>query len=153
MKTKVSTFERFQADIERGDTPRTEDVAELERRADELHNSYPQKIDGLNAALKDLKARLDALRGEHEATTSEIVQAVTMARTPENKPVYSNESLRQIEIGKRIAAHPTCAEQIKAITALESEHAFTAVLLQRAQNDYAAWKDLIRLELAARATA
>ncbi len=150
MKTKQTTFDRFHADIERGDVPRDEDKEELERRAAALHNSYPQKIDALHAELKSDKTLLETARAVLEVATEAIVQAVVMARTPEGKPLYSNESLRAIEIKKRIAANANCAIVSNEVTQLEERHNINVVLLQRAQNDYAAWKDLIRVELAAR---
>ncbi len=151
MNIKPSTFDRFIADLTRGDTPRPEDIDEIERRAAAMHNHYPQKIDALNAELKSVKTRLDATRLALEARTEAIVQAVVMEKTDLGKPVFSNESLRGIEIKKRSAADPQCAIELAEIEALEEAHNMNVVLLQRAQNDYAAWKDMFRLELAARA--
>lgn len=151
MQNKQSTFDRFVDDLTRGDTPRPDDIAEIERRAAAMHNNYPQKIDALNAELKSVKTRLDATRLALEARTEAIVQAVVMAKTPEGKPVFSNESLRSIEIKKRVAADPQCAIELSEIEALEEAHNLNVVLLQRAQNDYSAWKDMFKLELAARA--
>ena len=119
MSTKQSTFDRYIADITRGDTPRPEDKGELEDRAAALHNHYPMKIDNLNAELKSVKTRLDATRLALEARTEAIIQAVVMAKTPEGKPVYSNESLRSIETKKRIKDDPQCAVELAEIEALE----------------------------------
>jgi len=150
MLNKQSAFDRYNRAIQAGVQPDARDRAELEARAAEMHNHYPQKIDALNADLKETKQALDAARDQLDAATESIIQAVAMAKDPETrKPVYSNETLRGIEIKKRTATDQRCAQLAEQIVKLQEKWAFETVLLERARHDYSAWRDMFKLELAA----
>ncbi len=150
MLQRESTFDRFNRAIQAGKLPDPKDVDQLEARAAALHNHYPQKIDGLNADLKETKKQLDQARLQLESATESIVQAVVMAKDETTKkPIYSNESLRGIEIKKRTQLNQNCARLNAQIETLEEKHAFNVVLLERARHDYAAWRDMNKFEIAA----
>lgn len=150
METKPHTttaFDRFNAAIQAGIEPDEADRKKLEACAKQMHNFYPEKIELLTRQFQAAKSELASTKDSLEALKANHTQSVLMAKNEAGKPLYSNETTRSLEIDNRVREDVTCQGLAKKVEAIQKTVDETMLALERARNDYRAWRDMFTFEM------
>lgn len=77
-------------------------MEELKKRLEEI----PEKIKEIEIDLLDLKEKIDAKKRKKKLIESEVMRDIQTAKTEDGKRKYSNKTMRENELQKRLNNNP-----------------------------------------------